>query len=761
MIRIGTGSTNTSASTSERLYLNCTQVDGIIVKAASGSNGDVAMVFNESSRLGNSNHAFYLTEAGVGYASFSSNSAKLYNTTTISRSNVVSIGDMSVSRDFSAGSVTTSSLLSQNDVTASSNLYTETVHTKYISLNTRRIMTFDQSSTAVTTTIDSDINVTGVLTLSKPLSLKDAVIDNVLFNSNVTLPSLSLVPGAGFNTLGIYYNSNQNLGCNLFNVAISGGSAVVVNPVGNVGINTGAPLASLDIVAASSNAYTTASFSNALRIRDKTLSSNIVVDNQCRLGIGMAKPLYKLHMFDSNIASLAPSPVIGINVSASALVPCAPVLAAFSNNIPIMQISGSGSITLASNAYVAGAVLTGSLVTSNIGSAAASGTINFQTSVLSNVESVSSCNLAIVAGTATNFYSDTLATSNLNLPNATLTSDTTTFDTPTTTLTGNNITLGPAVTDETALQKQPFDSRRVLIAVPDDVDGTVVALGVTGNPSGRNVIRIAANYPAFEMYSSANTSAYQKLVQGVDGNGYYVSYDTTDSADLTTQRQLQVSSYGVRICKSLQIPFADKTSSSGQLSKAGYVGINLTSPSDVLPSLPYYPLHVNGSVWVQSTETNGATATTTPCFYVNGANCRVGISTNNPQADLHVNGNVYVKTIETLLPVVTSSDMRLKENITPITDALSKVQQLTGYTFTRKNNTNSNININNRETGLLAQEVLSVLPEAVTTSVLASPNDYMGVAYGNMAGLFVEAIKAMSVRIDALQSEVDALKSRP
>jgi hypothetical protein len=81
----------------------------------------------------------------------------------------------------------------------------------------------------------------------------------------------------------------------------------------------------------------------------------------------------------------------------------------------------------------------------------------------------------------------------------------------------------------------------------------------------------------------------------------------------------------------------------------------------------------------------------------------------------------------------------LKTNLEPITDALEKVQSLTGYTYTRIDN-------GQRQTGLVAQDVQEVLPEAVMDD-----GKHLSLAYGNMVGLLVEAIKAQQARIDALE----------
>ena len=89
------------------------------------------------------------------------------------------------------------------------------------------------------------------------------------------------------------------------------------------------------------------------------------------------------------------------------------------------------------------------------------------------------------------------------------------------------------------------------------------------------------------------------------------------------------------------------------------------------------------------------------------------------------------------------SDIRIKTNIEKITGALDKVDQLNGYTFDR-----TDINTT-RQTGVIAQEVLKVLPEAV----LGTEETTYGVAYGNMVGLLIEAIKE-------LRAEVTDLKAR-
>jgi hypothetical protein len=91
--------------------------------------------------------------------------------------------------------------------------------------------------------------------------------------------------------------------------------------------------------------------------------------------------------------------------------------------------------------------------------------------------------------------------------------------------------------------------------------------------------------------------------------------------------------------------------------------------------------------------------------------------------------------------VTAYSDARLKENLEVIPNALDKVSNLTGYTYDRNDIETK------RQTGVIAQEVLEVLPESVTES----EDGIYGVNYGSMVGLLIEAIKELKAEVDELK----------
>ena len=84
------------------------------------------------------------------------------------------------------------------------------------------------------------------------------------------------------------------------------------------------------------------------------------------------------------------------------------------------------------------------------------------------------------------------------------------------------------------------------------------------------------------------------------------------------------------------------------------------------------------------------------------------------------------------------SDERLKENIETIEGALDKVSQMRGVTYNYK----SELNDGQRGTGVIAQEMQQVMPEVV------QEGEYLSVAYGNIVGVLIEAVKELKAELD-------------
>ena len=96
-----------------------------------------------------------------------------------------------------------------------------------------------------------------------------------------------------------------------------------------------------------------------------------------------------------------------------------------------------------------------------------------------------------------------------------------------------------------------------------------------------------------------------------------------------------------------------------------------------------------------------------------------------------------------------SSDITLKDNISPIKNALAKVSSISGNTFTW-NEKSTDDKRGNDDTGVIAQEITALGLPGVTTT---REDGTQAVMYEKLVPLLIEAIKE-------LKEEVDELKSR-
>lgn len=93
-----------------------------------------------------------------------------------------------------------------------------------------------------------------------------------------------------------------------------------------------------------------------------------------------------------------------------------------------------------------------------------------------------------------------------------------------------------------------------------------------------------------------------------------------------------------------------------------------------------------------------------------------------------------------------SSSIRYKENIKPIDSALEKVLQLQGVTYDRKDGSGTD------EPGLIAEEVLKVIPNLVTYDV---DGNVEGLHYTKITAYLIECIKTLNAKIETLESKLN------
>ena len=101
-----------------------------------------------------------------------------------------------------------------------------------------------------------------------------------------------------------------------------------------------------------------------------------------------------------------------------------------------------------------------------------------------------------------------------------------------------------------------------------------------------------------------------------------------------------------------------------------------------------------------------------------------------------------------------SSDIRFKENITPIENALEKISKISGNTYDWKEENKAEHGYEGNDVGVIAQEIEAVLPQLVQTR----ESGYKAVKYDKLVALLIEGIKEQQTQIHSLTLEIEKLK---
>ena len=118
--------------------------------------------------------------------------------------------------------------------------------------------------------------------------------------------------------------------------------------------------------------------------------------------------------------------------------------------------------------------------------------------------------------------------------------------------------------------------------------------------------------------------------------------------------------------------------------------------------------------------------------------CTVDTPAEVGLSSLSNNGNNLSGSFTATGNITAYSDERLKDNVKTIENALDKVSQMRGVTYNYK----SELNDGQRGTGVIAQEMQQVMPEVV------EEGEYLSVAYGNLVGVLIEAVKELKEQLD-------------
>ncbi len=256
-----------------------------------------------------------------------------------------------------------------------------------------------------------------------------------------------------------------------------------------------------------------------------------------------------------------------------------------------------------------------------------------------------------------------------------------------------------------------------------------------------------------EAYTSASNGTYSMRLgmrgtgtstyQALDTNSGVLNYDGNTSMTINATGSSSVIKFTTN-------GFTERM----RISAGGNIGIGTTSPSAALEvyntsgntltlskSSNYPALVFKGASYSNIIESGDAYM----LFYHNnaermritaGGNILMGTSTDNGER-LYVSG-----AIRATGTITANSDISLKKNLAKIENALEKVEQINGYTYEFKEDDSK------RHAGVIAQEIQGVLPEIVNKG-----NDgILGVEYGNISALLIEAIKEQQAQINELKA---------
>tara|TARA_B100000131_G_scaffold107220_1_gene103996 strand:- start:589 stop:2610 length:2022 start_codon:yes stop_codon:yes gene_type:complete len=218
-----------------------------------------------------------------------------------------------------------------------------------------------------------------------------------------------------------------------------------------------------------------------------------------------------------------------------------------------------------------------------------------------------------------------------------------------------------------------------------------------------------------------------------NGDGdYFVVVDTSGDEKKLTKANIALSGFNN------DSNWISGITSSMVTTALGYTPYNNTNPSGYVTSSGV--TSVGGSSGVSST--GGTTPTLSLDTAFNAQFQGVGANTAGATGEVRATGNITA---------YYSSDIALKENLNPISDALDKVMSITGYNFDWKD---SHIEerggedgyfVRKKDVGIVAQEIEKILPEAVADRV----DGTKGVKYEQIIPLLVEAIKDLKSQLDS------------
>jgi hypothetical protein len=199
-----------------------------------------------------------------------------------------------------------------------------------------------------------------------------------------------------------------------------------------------------------------------------------------------------------------------------------------------------------------------------------------------------------------------------------------------------------------------------------------------------------------------------------------------------------INTYGVRVDSSR---YAESIKNTGTVTLASPVesnAITITQP-------PSGPIAINGPVKLLNFQWYSDTWAISNVRSNGVSSLGLGIFLNSTEVGRFSNTSFSMFSRDII--AFASSDKNLKDNITPISNPIEKIQKIGGYEFDWNDKQDT---YEGHDVGVIAQEIEEVLPELVTTR----DNGYKAVKYEKIVALLIEAIKDQQKQIDDLKSKI-------
>ena len=237
-----------------------------------------------------------------------------------------------------------------------------------------------------------------------------------------------------------------------------------------------------------------------------------------------------------------------------------------------------------------------------------------------------------------------------------------------------------------------------------------------------------------------------------------VSFNGGADVDISTTQQADSVTLGTHTTGNYVA--AGAVAGNGLSGSAGAEGATFTVTSNATTAATANTIaYRDGSANINCTGLNaGAGAILTSNYVGRDANDYIAWS-NNSHTVAVVNGTERLRVTTSGIDVSGSivadaditaySDERLKSNVELIPDALAKINELDGFTYDMEDKEGNTMG---RKTGVIAQHVQKVLPEAV----MEDEEGYLSVAYGNMVGLLIQGMNEMTANLGDAHKTIGA-----